>query len=144
MPIKPGWVAIWLGSVESPEALKRYVRVDYDEAGDSIPSDLQRDFLIEDFEIECLEWAYFDCPVSSVGDALRERGFSYADIVTQRITAAIGGGLVIPVSAIVALYEFAYSGAVKAAHHSDVQVRFAGNLRYADGDCSEQDRPSVP
>ena len=62
-----GYLSIWIGSSESDSTLEDYVRLDYTDDGELVPSALLRDFELTDsdgdydeYEEGCREMSLFD------------------------------------------------------------------------------------
>ncbi|MGG1221011.1 immunity 22 family protein [Priestia endophytica] len=106
-------VSIWLGDVKRKEDLEKYVALQYDEDGDSIPSLFFRDFHINQYETD---EDFFE--VEWLGESSKDiskllEGVSYEEIIIPKVKKY--SELNKTYNSIILIYNFAYSGEVHSS-----------------------------
>jgi hypothetical protein len=126
---EPGFVTLWLGHAQSAEALERYVRLQFTEDGDLIPSRLMRDFSIPSYDEDFREAELLSKPQRSLEALLR--GFSYDSQLVEKFRAICGETINFDANAVVLLYNFRTEqprvGRVQA---EDVELQWIGTTEY--------------
>ena len=121
-----GFVSLWLAKVESAVQLKSFMREDYTEDGDYIPSRFASLFDIEYIDSGFSESEFIGIK-SSLKDALK--GASYDDIIIPKFERLLYNNDEIAISdfnSVVLLYNFKYEGNTIEAKSIDYFFKFIG------------------
>ncbi len=121
-------VSLWVGHVESSNALDAYMVVGYSEDGDFIPSPFAKDFGIGYYDDDFREAQYYQNPSRSVRDLLR--GYSYNNMIIPKFVQLLGELLPEEVNAVVLLYNFKHDNGVVANAGETVRLRYVGTVSF--------------
>ncbi|ATP40039.1 hypothetical protein CSE16_08250 [Solibacillus sp. R5-41] len=120
-----GYLSLWVGTFESNEDFRNYLLIPYNEDGDAIPSNFEKDFHIEHYDEDFIEVEFFDENVKNLSRLLD--GCSYDDVVIPNFININGESLTYSVNCMILLYNFQYS----TKGQSDLKyVKYLGNVRY--------------
>lgn len=98
------FVTLWVGRARSAEALEQYVRLQYNEDGDLVPSQLMQDFSIPSYDENFREAERLSEPQRNLEALLR--GFSYDSQLIEKFRAICGETINYDANAVVLLYNF--------------------------------------
>jgi hypothetical protein len=121
-----GVVSLWVGHVNSEEALDAYLLTRYSEDGDLIPSPFARDFRTGYYDEDFREAQYYESPSRSIRELLR--GFSYDDVIIPKFVQLFGELLAEEVNAVVCLYNFRHEGGVEPATGGAARLQYMGAI----------------
>ncbi len=122
-----GVMSLWLGNFKSKEILQEYVKIQFDEQGDRIPSQFMRDFHIDfvDYNEDLLEITFID--ISTTYIQLLLDGASYYEKITSQFTDYYGERMLESYNAVIRVYDAEYSEVNPVENR---RVVFAGAVVY--------------
>ena len=124
-----GFVTLWLGESSSADALEEYVRLNYSDDGDLIPSKLMRDFDIPSYDEDFREAERLEQPERQIRSLLE--GFSYDEIIAERVAEICGDTVDFDANAVVLLYNYRVQNAHNTtAESGDIRLRLMGVIEY--------------
>ncbi|OCA83188.1 hypothetical protein A8F94_18915 [Bacillus sp. FJAT-27225] len=118
---REGYVSLWVGGFESKRDLDEYLKIEFTEDGDALPSRLGEDFFIDYYDEDFREAKFFEKPPESLEEALN--GFSYDEVIVPAFEGKYKGFL----NTAVLLYNFYYE---ERAEGKKSPLLFVGTIRY--------------
>ncbi|BBW97522.1 immunity 22 family protein [Geobacillus icigianus] len=119
-----GFVSLWVGHFKSAKEFQEYLLVKYNEDGDAIPSEFEKEFKIEYYDEDFKETHFYNEPSQSFENLLE--GFSYDNVIIPKFLNLNNGDLIEKVNSIVLLYDFKYDGTVKETRN----LKYIGSVDY--------------
>jgi hypothetical protein len=127
MPRRDKYVSLWVGQADSAASLDEYLKVEFSEDGDVIPSVFAKEFVIKSYDEDFREARVWDVPSCSLRDLLT--GFSYDDIIIPKFTKLCGPSLASDANTVIVLYNFEYAEGRQEGIGSSVKVRYLGTVK---------------
>ncbi len=104
--IKENKVSLWLGFYENADDFKNYIKVSYDEDGNYIPSDFQKNYAIKRYDLDAIESDWISERCSDVESLLT--GFSGDYEIIPQFRKMLEHKNIENYNSIVLLYNFEY------------------------------------
>lgn len=124
-----GFVTMWLGECDSAMTLEAYVRLNYSDDGQLVPSQLMRDFDIPSYDENFREAEFLEEPSRRIRSLLH--GFSYDQRIVANFEAICGEAVDFDVNAVVLLYNYYLANPNRAVAGSGVvRLRYMGVTKY--------------
>ncbi len=124
-----GFVTLWLGESSSAAALEEYVRLDYSDDGDLLPSRLMRDFNIPSYDEDFREAEHLTQPGRRI-HALLE-GFSYEEVIAERFAHICGDAVDFDANTVILLYNYRVQHPLVAvAESKEIRLQLMGAVEY--------------
>ena len=124
---KEGYVSLWIGNSHAIEPLRDYIRVNYNEDGDSVPSNFAIDYLAPRFDPDFTEVLFHKDKSNSIRVLLN--GCSYGETVIPAFEK-ICYKLVDSYNSVLLIYNYDYSGDVKECLRESICLKFIGTVKY--------------
>ncbi|MBC1512141.1 immunity 22 family protein [Listeria booriae] len=114
---KNGIVSLWLGNAENIEQLDNYVELNYDDDGESIPSEFLLDYQIDmdDIDEDFIEKAVLDKKYDNFTSLLKDA--SYEEKIIPKLLKDYS--IEKDYNAVILLYNFEYEGKTMVANNFD-------------------------
>ena len=127
---KKGMVSLWIGDIESDEALEDYLEVGYNEDGTLKVPRFLRDYDIEldDYDEDFVERIYLEETVDELKKLIK--GCSYEEMVEPLFSDMIGLNSIQEINAAILLYNFEYIGDIKFIEGEGRKFNFIGTVKY--------------
>ena len=125
---KEGIVSFWLGHIDSKDKLDELLNVSYTDDGGLVPSKFAQLFDINRYEDETREADFIDKPQTSLAELLE--GFSYDDVIINRLRSFTLEKPLKEYNAMVLLYDYEYSGNTKIVDTQTIYFEFIGFVSY--------------
>jgi hypothetical protein len=122
-----GKVSLWLGTAESKDALREYMKEGWTMEGDVLPSRFAVEHDTGDYD-ESTREANVRTPSASLDELLAR--FSYDDVIVPRFQEATGGKIPFVANAVVLLYDYEYTGTPTRTRHGPVSLTYIGTVLY--------------
>lgn len=113
-------VSLWLGHFEEEGRFREYFKVSYDEDGNYIPSEFQKNFEIKKYDLYAVETDWL--PQNCTDVRLLLQGFSGDEEIIPQFEKIIEASKVVEYNSIVLLYNFQYEAGII----SDERMHFIG------------------
>ncbi|RDU38116.1 hypothetical protein DRW41_00660 [Neobacillus piezotolerans] len=123
-----GYVSLWVGEFRSSEDFREYLFIEYDEDGDAIPSNFEKDFSIEDYDPDFREAVFYQQPLSTLNELLG--GASYDEAIIPKFHEMFSKNAPKNVNAVLLLYNFHYSPGVEVAKSGLNTLHYIGAVQY--------------
>ena len=104
--IKKNMVSLWLGKFDSSYEFDEYVDMKFDEDGNYINSNFQKEFSILSYDLHSIEKDWIDNTCNSVEELLY--GFSYDEIIIRKFKDVIKCKDLSKYNSILLLYNYEY------------------------------------
>ena len=104
--IKKNMVSLWLGKFDSSYEFDEYVDMKFDEDGNYINSNFQKEFSILSYDLDSIEKDWIDNTCNSVEELLY--GFSYDEIIIRKFKDVIKCKDLSKYNSILLLYNYEY------------------------------------
>ena len=123
-----GIVSLWLGCIDSDDALDELMEVKYNKDGDSFPSKFAEIFFISRYDDDYREADFYEKPKNSLEKVLE--GFSYYKIITPKFKEFKIIQEVKDYNCVILLYDFEYDGKVKKSKQKSLYLEYIGSTKY--------------
>ena len=125
---KKGIVSLWFGIFNSSDDFERYLKFEFNEDGDILPSNFMRDFNIDYYDDDFKESEYYNQSLRNIKEILTD--FSYDDIIIPKFITILGRELSIEINAVLALFNFQYNGEPRISKNKNNKIQFIGSIEY--------------
>ncbi|WP_409274862.1 immunity 22 family protein [Neobacillus sp. SCS-31] len=123
-----GYVSLWVGEFSTSEELREYLSIEYDEDGDAIPSNFEKDFFIEFYDEDFREVVFHQQPLSSLNQLIA--GASYEEVILSKFDDMFLKNAPKKINAVVLLYNFQYEPGVEVAKSGLNTLHYIGAVEY--------------
>ncbi|WP_082687045.1 immunity 22 family protein [Bacillus sp. FJAT-27445] len=123
-----GYVSLWVGEFSSSENFSEYLSIEYDEDGEAIPSNFERGFSIEYYDLDFQEVIFYQQPLSNLNQILE--GASYDEVIIPKFKGMLANNAHEKVNAVVLLYNFQYNSCVKMDKSGLNTLHYIGAVQY--------------
>lgn len=120
--VSEGYISIWVCNFNRMEDLQDYIKVTYNQGGDTIPSEFRNDYKIDYYDEDFLEVDCYDQKTNNLNELFAE--FSYDDKIIAQLKELFGDCLEHSFNAVILLYNYSYKKNIKEI------VRGANKLKY--------------
>ncbi|WP_053365750.1 immunity 22 family protein [Bacillus sp. FJAT-27245] len=123
-----GCVSLWVGEFGSSEKFRDYLFIEYDEDGEAIPSNFEKDFSIEYYDEDFREVVYHQQPHSSLNQLVA--GASFEEVIIPKFQEMFAKNAPEKANAVVLLYNFHYNSTIKTAQSGLGTLHYIGAVQY--------------
>lgn len=125
---KDDYVSLWLGNLDSPKSLEKYLKIKYTRDGDMIPSKFAKTFGIDRYDDDFREAKYFEEFQSEISEIFEN--FSYDHIIIKYFKNLVGDKLDKNYNTVILLYNFEYEGEINDYCEGNEFITFIGKTKY--------------